>query len=168
MFYSLLFGGLGVIVVANRLRIGKRVPAQREAGRGLFRGRPRLLVILLLSLLMAVQLGFIYYLGEQSAPFSIQVDPQYIENGVVGHSYVFSVSVQEGGEGTHQGEAVKISVFAPDTKVNVTPEAIFPWEIAKITAVPEEASEGRNLTIIIYGRRSRMHKVKATIMVVHP
>ena len=126
------------------------------------------MLILLLVGAITMQLVYVYYLREQSAPFTIQVTPQHIDDGVAGQGCVFSVTVQEEGEGRHEGEAVKISVLAPDATTSVAPEAIAPGEVAEVTVTPNEASIGRNLTVIIYGRRSKKHKVKATIMVNAP
>jgi hypothetical protein len=168
LFYGPFLGGLALIFIANRWRIGMGRPGQGRTSGNVMRGRSKLVLILLLGGVIVVQLVYVYYLGEQSAPFSMQVTPQHVENGVAGQSYVFSVTVQEEGEGRHQGEAIKISVLAPDATTSVDPEIIAPGEVAYVTVIPDEASVGSNLTAIIYGRRSKRHKVKVTIMVNAP
>jgi hypothetical protein len=162
---SLILGGVIVMFIASRL--GKRERLQ-DSERVAKKGKARRVFTLVLVAFIVAQFAFIYYMGEQSAPFSMQVTPQYIEDGVAGQSHVFSVSVQEEGEGKHQGEAVKISVLAPDATTSVVPEAIAPGEVAEVTVIPDESTIGRNLTFIIYGRRSKRQKVKATIMVNAP
>jgi hypothetical protein len=162
---SFLFGGIIVILIASRL--GKR-ERPKEPTQGAMRGKARLVFTLILTSFIIAQFAVLYYMGQQSAPFSIQVTPLHIEDAVAGQSYVFSVTVQEEGEGKRQGEAVNISVFAPDATTSIAPEAILPGEVAEVTVIPMEVTIGRNLSVIIYGKRSRRHKVKATIMVNAP
>jgi hypothetical protein len=72
--------------------------------------------------------------------------------------------LEEGG-GRHEGEAVEISVFAPNAKTSVFPGAFFPGEVGEVRVTPSQASSGRNLSVIIAGRRSKLRKVKVTIEV---
>jgi hypothetical protein len=160
--YILFGGGMALILVSGLCDRRSKV-----AGFSV-RMKPGRIVVILLGVVIAIQLVVAYYYGEASAPFSLQVTPLHVNDGIVGEKYAFNVTVKEEGEGRHYGEPVMISVFAPDAEVEIDTLHVIPEGIARITVIPTEASMGRNLIIIIYGRRSKRRKAKATISVINP
>jgi hypothetical protein len=132
-------------------------------------GKKKTLVYLLFVIILGAQFAFILYQissrDQRSAPFSIQVSPNRIDDGVVGRPDSLSVTVADVGNGSLQGEAVEIVAYAPGATVAVNPEMIAPGEVAEIVVTPGEAAEGKNLTVTILGKRRRKEKVTANIMV---
>ena len=159
--YILFSGGL-VLILISGLRDRTKVAG---VSMGMKPGR---IMVLLLCMVITIQLVTAYYYGEASSPFSLQVAPMHVDDGVVGERYTFKVTVQEEGEGRHYGEPVMISVFAPDAEIEIDHPNVIPGETAKVTVIPGEESIGRDLIIIIYGRRSKRHKVTVTISMIDP
>ena len=61
------------------------------------------------------------------------------------------VTVEE--EGSIPGEKVTISASAPGAVVTVEPSEVGPDEVAEVNLIPDEASVGNTLTVIVEGER---------------
>ena len=89
--------------------------------------------------------------GGEADPFSLQVFPKQMSPTVPGQRCVLLVAIEE--EGSIPGEEVTISVSAPEAIVTVEPLEVGPDEVAEVTLIPDEASVGSTLTVIVEGER---------------
>jgi hypothetical protein len=107
--------------------------------------------------------------GDEAVPFSIQVIPERIDDSVPGQRCVFLVAVGDEGPGTGNEKPVSISAAAEDSTVTVHPEAITPKQVAKVTVIPNEGSQGKTLTVTISGERDGLKRTKiASVTVGEP
>lgn len=89
--------------------------------------------------------------GGAADPFSLQVVPQQMSPTVPGQRCVLLVTVEA--EGSISGEEVTLSVSASGAVVTVEPSEVGSDEVAEVILIPDEASVGSMLTVIVEGER---------------
>lgn len=102
-------------------------------------------------------------------PFSIDIFPVLMEDTIAEQSCVFLVSVNdENGEEEVGSETkpVYISATAEGASVTVGPKAIAPGYVSEIVVIPEEASIGSTLTVIIMGERDGIEETEIVTLFV--
>ena len=119
-----------------------------------------LVAVLMIGIVMVVPiLGCGDEAGE-GVPFYIKVKPPLVTHAYAGQAYIFSVTVLS----DEAGRAVNISASVTDCDVTVSPRAIKPGQVSRITVVPGDTSVGKTLIITIEGERDGLIEIEtATI-----
>ncbi len=123
------------------------------------------ITLIIVSLVLVLVAGLAGCGGGEPGPFIIQVIPEKMEDTIAGQSCVFLVTVCEG-EGGGQGGIVNISATAPGATVTVGPQAITPEQVAEVIVVPDEASIGSTLTVIVNGERDGLKQIEIVTLYV--
>ncbi len=110
-----------------------------------------------LAIVLAAVLSLVIYqlesIRHQSAPFVIEVTPVHIRDSVVGQTCVFLVTIEEDDGDPGSGGKVILTVEAPNVGASIHPRDPEPGEVAEIWIRTTQEQLGKNLTVIITGKR---------------
>ncbi|MFC2062701.1 hypothetical protein ACFLS8_01985, partial [Chloroflexota bacterium] len=119
-------------------------------------------LIILTIILVAISLVGCGDGGGEAVPFSIQVVPQQMDDTVPGQICVFLVTTQS----DDTAKAINISATASGASLTVSPQTIKPGQVTEVTAIPDDSSIGKRLTITIEGERGGLTEIETASLVV--
>ncbi|MFC1974189.1 hypothetical protein ACFLU2_02415 [Chloroflexota bacterium] len=126
----------------------------------------KMCMVLVPLLLLAIVVGTVGCSGETQTPlpvqFSMQVTPQEIADSVSGRRCVFLVTVAS----DDRAGLIGISASVAGAEVDVIPEAITPGSVAEVMVIPDDASVGSKLTVIVEGERGGVKHTETTSIIV--
>jgi hypothetical protein len=88
--------------------------------------------------------------GGAAAPFTLHVEPEFIQGVVTGAANGLLVTIEDG---SSTDDPVTLSATATDAEVTVSPQSISAGEVAEVVVVAGSGPDGRPIDIVVTGRR---------------